>query len=71
MRFAPYTFMLRLNSRFNRRSIDFLLNPDLLGSSIPDCAHRPYVHPNNKKSDDHVDPEIVVYISYSKSVSIE
>ena len=64
-------YMLRLNPRFDRRSIDFLLNPDLLGSFIPNSAHRPYVHPNNKKSDDHVDPEIVVCISYSKDVSIE
>ena len=63
--------MLRLNSRFNRGSIDFLLNPDLLGSIIPDSAHQPYVHPNNKKSDDHVDPEMVVYISYPKDDSIE
>ena len=63
--------MLRLNSRFNRRSIDFLLTQNVKVLFRPGCAHRPYVHPNNDKGDDHVDPEIVVCISYSKDVSIE
>ena len=38
----------------------------MLGSIIPDSAHQPYVHPNNKKSDDHVDPELYSNLAGSK-----
>ena len=59
-------YMLRLNSRFNRRSLDFLLTQTWKVLVGPSCANRPYVHPNDDKGDDHVDPEIVVCISLFK-----